>query len=165
MNPSNIGYAGRDRVIAFWLDNAFALILGFATTSVLPPTGLRWGALALVYFGYFFVSEALWARTPWKAALGLLVISEDGTRAGVKGAAIRTAARLLEANPLFFGALPGAIAVLTSSRKQRLGDMLGSTLVVKTRKQVPAKQAAQPAVARSCEPRRPAATGPGICED
>jgi len=134
MSQSIIGYAGGNRYLALWLDNAFALILGFLATTILPPSSLGWVALALVYLGYFFLFEAFWSRTPCKAMFGLRVISADGTRVSAKGAAIRTLARLVEANPFLFGALPGAIIVLSSHRKQRLGDMLGSTLVVKTRK-------------------------------
>ena len=38
--------------------------------------------------------------------------------------------RLLEVNPLLFGGLPAGIAILTSERKQRIGDMLAGTVVV-----------------------------------
>jgi uncharacterized RDD family membrane protein YckC len=129
---SMVGYAGRDRFLALWLDNAFAILAGFAATTLLPETGVRWVALLLVYFGYFFMFEALWSRTPSKALFGLRVIMADGARVTAKAAALRTTARFVEANPLLFGALPGAIFLLASDRKQRLGDVLGSTLVVKS---------------------------------
>jgi uncharacterized RDD family membrane protein YckC len=40
--------------------------------------------------------------------------------------------RILEVNPLLIGALPASIAILSSKRRQRIGDMLAGTVVVST---------------------------------
>jgi len=39
--------------------------------------------------------------------------------------------RLVEVNPLLLGGLPAGIAVAMSRRRQRLGDMLAGTYVVR----------------------------------
>jgi uncharacterized RDD family membrane protein YckC len=44
---------------------------------------------------------------------------------------VRTLARLVEVNPLLLGALPAGIAILSSSRRQRIGDWLANTVVVR----------------------------------
>ena len=43
--------------------------------------------------------------------------------------AVRTGLRLFEVNPLLLGALPAGVAILASSRRQRLGDWLAGTVV------------------------------------
>ena len=64
---------------------------------------------------------------------GLVVVSADGNRATVKAHLIRTLARGLEANPFLLGGIPAGIAIVSSDRKQRVGDLLAGTVVVSKR--------------------------------
>lgn len=90
-----------------------------------------------VYLLYFLVQEGAWSTTVGKRLFGLYVLRLDGSQCGWFSAAIRTAARFIEVNPILpFGALPGAIAVAVSKRRQRLGDM-GAGTVVAPRKPMP----------------------------
>ncbi len=45
-------------------------------------------------------------------------------------AAIRSVLRVIEVNPLLLGGLPAGLVVISTARKQRLGDILGGTVVV-----------------------------------
>ena len=55
---------------------------------------------------------------------------------------MRTLLRLFEVNPLLLGGIPAAIAVLCSKNRQRLGDMLAGTYVIRTKDLAKARLAA-----------------------
>jgi uncharacterized RDD family membrane protein YckC len=38
--------------------------------------------------------------------------------------------RIIEVNPLLLGGIPAGIVVISTSRKQRIGDLLAGTIVV-----------------------------------
>jgi uncharacterized RDD family membrane protein YckC len=57
----------------------------------------------------------------------------DGEQCDFSAAALRTILRIIEVNPLLFGAIPAAITIISTRRRQRLGDMLAETVVVLTR--------------------------------
>jgi uncharacterized RDD family membrane protein YckC len=42
-------------------------------------------------------------------------------------------ARLIEVNPLLMGGVPAGIAVAVSAKRQRIGDMIANTYVVRAR--------------------------------
>jgi len=120
------------RYFAFVVDNLFALVPGFMAMALLRPKNNVFGGVIVcfLYLLYFFVFEALWSRTLGKLITGLEIRMADGGALSSKAAAIRTLARITEANPLLFGGLPAAIAILSTKRKQRIGDMLAGTVVV-----------------------------------
>lgn len=126
------GNSGRPRIFAFILDNLLATVAAFFAVAVLKTDNpyLGAGTLCLTYLCCFFLSEALWSRTPGKYLQGLVVIDLSGGRCGWRRALIRTLVRALEANPLLFGGIPAGVAILTSGRNQRLGDLAAGTLVV-----------------------------------
>ncbi|HTF37035.1 MAG TPA: RDD family protein [Blastocatellia bacterium] len=103
-----IGNASKPRIFGFIIDNLFATILGFIIVAVVNPQNQPVGGLivCVVYLLYFFVFEALWSRTPAKFLMGLKVQRTDGTASSTTTAAIRTLARILEANPLLFVGCP-----------------------------------------------------------
>ncbi len=126
------GDASKARLIAAFIDN----IIGFGVMLIavgLTPTS--WPAVRAVlvvagYLGYYFVLEGLWGRTIGKYLQGLVVRDLDGTRAGWKAALIRTLLRIVEVNPVLFGAIPAGIVIFYSKKNQRFGDELADTIVV-----------------------------------
>jgi uncharacterized RDD family membrane protein YckC len=127
-----IGNSGRPRIFAFILDNLLATLAAFLAVAALKSDSsyLSGGALCLTYLGYFFLSEALWSRTPGKYLQGLVVVDTSGGRCGWRRALLRTLLRIVEANPLLFGGLPAGIVILASERNQGLSDLAAGTLVV-----------------------------------
>ena len=125
------GNYGKPRSFALGLDNLLATILCLVIASRWPGLGsvARWVIAAVVYLLYFLIQEGLWGKTLGKKAFGLVIHRLDGHRAGWRTAVIRTTTRVVEANPLLLGELPGALAVVFSKRKQRLGDMWAGTVV------------------------------------
>jgi len=132
-----IGDKGKPRLVAAMFDNVLAVLLAFLVSSRVPglADGARTALLVVTYLAYYFVLEALWSRTLVKRFAGLVIVKRtSGEPAGWREAAIRTVLRVLEANPLLFGILPGAIVVARSRYRQRLGDMLAGTVVVSSRR-------------------------------
>jgi uncharacterized RDD family membrane protein YckC len=128
------GDATKNRIFAMMIDNILASILCVLVAAKLPgelPSAVRWVIAGFGYLAYFFFPEAIWGSSPGKRAFGLQVARLDGGRAGWSEAVWRTLLRIVEVNPLLAGAIPGGLAVMWSKRKQRLGDMLARTAVVK----------------------------------
>ena len=87
-------------------------------------------AMVIVWFTAF---ETLWrGRTLGKAAMGLRVVSADGTTVRFQQAFLRAAVGIVDflLVPVGFVAV---VTVLLSPRDQRLGDMAAGTLVVRER--------------------------------
>jgi uncharacterized RDD family membrane protein YckC len=128
-----MGDATKDRFLAHWLDSLLAVAAGLmAAAAVFPREDEveRAVSIGVVFLAYFFVFEAAAGTTPGKLLFGLWVRRVDGRRCAWWQAGVRTAARLVEANPLLLGSLPAAVAVLATGRHQRLGDRLARTVVV-----------------------------------
>jgi len=127
-----IGDASKARIIAFIIDNLLACLVSILSVGLIHTNSsiVAGTVLCFRYLGYFFIFEVLWSRTPGKFMQGLVVRNIDGTRSSLKSHLIRTIARLLEANPILFGGIPAGIAIISSARKQRIGDSLAGTVVV-----------------------------------
>lgn len=70
-------------------------------------------------------------RTPGKRALGLRVVRLDGAPVGPVESLVRNLLRALEVP---FGYAPGVLAVALGPRRQRIGDVVAGTLVVRERR-------------------------------
>lgn len=126
------GDVSKARFIAAFFDNLIATGFSFVAIAIVPeslPT-LKLVALVGAYISYFIVFEGAWSRTVGKYFQGLVVRKLDGSRAGWKEAVVRSVLRIVEVNPVLFGAIPAGIAILSSERKQRIGDMIVNTIVV-----------------------------------
>lgn len=122
------------RGIALIIDAAIATIVLFTVGWALAAFGdVGLAGISVVGFlvgiGYPIVFEgSTGGRTPGKAAIGIRVLNADGTRVGFLPAAIRGIVRPIDMLPGMF--LAGIIAILATSRAQRLGDLAASTIVV-----------------------------------
>jgi uncharacterized RDD family membrane protein YckC len=84
----------------------------------------------LAYIAYYVILEALWSRTLGKYFQGLVVRKLNGTPCDWKAAFFRGVTRVIEVNPLLFGGLPAGLVIISTPRKQRVGDILAGTVVV-----------------------------------
>lgn len=121
--------------VAFW---AIGLVIGALTGGLtaggfeltgIPALVAMLASLA-VGFGYFIGLEARDGRTLGKRLLGLRVVNEDGTPITMGASTVRNVLRVVDG--LFFYAV-GAVAMLVSDRKQRLGDHVANTVVVRSK--------------------------------
>jgi uncharacterized RDD family membrane protein YckC len=99
------------------------------------PASARFGTLdrllvVCLAFGYYWISETMWAQTLGKRVLAIRVVRADGSSKASTGAVfVRTLLRIVDSLPGFY--LVGLISVLaTGPRRQRLGDLAAKTRVV-----------------------------------
>ena len=85
-------------------------------------------SLYLLLFVYYTLFELRRGATPGKMAFGMRVTAMDGTPPQPGAIVVRNLIRVPEAI-LYY--LPAAIAVLVSSKRQRLGDLVARTVVVR----------------------------------
>jgi len=132
-----IGDASKARLIAVFIDHLIAFALTMLVLAFVPESLPMVKAVFffLIYLVYFVVMEALFSRTLGKLFQGLVVRKLDGSRCDWKAALIRSALRIVEVNPLLLGGLPAGLVIISSKRKQRIGDILAGTLVVSNKSQ------------------------------
>lgn len=130
-----------DQVLQWSIIIALVLLVGLLGGStemfgVEPGTPLVVAAFVIlvlgVQFGYDVAFEVLASgRTPGKRWTGLRVVRLGGGPVGFLTSAVRNLLRIVDALPGLYAV--GIVAVLLSSRNQRLGDLAAGTLVVRER--------------------------------
>jgi uncharacterized RDD family membrane protein YckC len=85
-------------------------------------------ALFALWLGYHVVTEATLGATVGKLVVGLRVRTADGGRIGWGAALVRNLLRVVDV----CGAAVGAILIWNSRSRQRLGDRLSGTVVVRS---------------------------------
>jgi uncharacterized RDD family membrane protein YckC len=87
----------------------------------------------LLWLGYGVFFESRWnGQTPGKYLVGIRVIQEGGAPIDFRAAGIRNLLCVADMIPVFY--ILGAVLVLLTSRKQRLGDLAAGTIVIRERK-------------------------------
>jgi uncharacterized RDD family membrane protein YckC len=133
LEPAGAG----SRFLAILIDAFIIMAIGtmiFSIVSTFLPRGV---ALAILVTVNFFLTWAwhLWfetrkqGRTPGKRALKIRVIDARGLPVSLHQSLVRNITRVLDFIPLFYGV--GAIAVMASPSRRRIGDILADTLVVR----------------------------------
>jgi len=117
-----------------WIESMGVLVNWVVSPSMqnILPSGrilLWWGVSVGAYVLYCIVIETLTARSLGKWLTGTRILPETGTQLGFGQILIRNSLRLIELLPPFwvFGFL-----ILLSRNSQRLGDIFGRTVVVRT---------------------------------
>jgi uncharacterized RDD family membrane protein YckC len=94
------------------------------------------GVYGLVGFLYFIVLEGALGATVGKMIVKIKVVREDGSPCGFGPAVIRNILRIVDALPFLY--IVGIILIGRSEKKQRLGDRIAKTVVVKPGQMAPA---------------------------
>lgn len=119
----------------FWIVGYFVA----SQTGGLTPSGFELhGAPALIFsiiffgivFAYFLVLEGVFGQTVGKKLCKIKVVKEDGTPCDLYASFIRNILRIIDA---IFVYLVGAILLARSDKKQRLGDSVAHTIVIKSK--------------------------------
>src|SRR5262245_23777094 len=73
-NLNVVGDASKARFISAIVDNVLAILLTVSVVGLAPEnsSGLRLVLLVSTYLGYYFMQEAIWARTVGKLFQGLI---------------------------------------------------------------------------------------------
>ena len=154
------------QVLAIGLIGLSALILmSFPSIEQVVASAPKWVlavviiVLFLILAGYFAFFEWAWSgQTPGKRWLKLRVLREDGRPITFWEAAVRNLLRTMDMMPAPFYSI-GLISVFSTTRDQRIGDMVAGTVVVREREaeapefsQVFATPVSDPALRRSFKP-------------
>jgi len=123
------------RWLGAWID--FIVLLSFLVVPDYVLGNAKYQATLAVWIGlmaaYFPVMEALCGKTVGKFLTRTRVVNAAGGRPSIGQAVVRTLFRLIEVNPILAGGIPAGIAVVASRHKQRLGDMVAGTYVLRDR--------------------------------
>src|SRR3954451_3187024 len=108
---------------------AGALVILYAGDSL---GGDRQGALGAVILGwalyYYFALESGGGQTVGKKLMKLRVVRADGRPAGMREIAVRTILRVVDGIGMYIVGL--IVMLVTGERRQRIGDLAASTMVV-----------------------------------
>ena len=129
-SQSQLQYAGvGPRFLAILIDSIIiGVVAGILGVILRDSPGLSGGITGLLALAYFIVMEATQGATLGKMALGLRVTRTDGSPISWTESIIRNLLRIIDG---LFVYLIGAILVWTSPLKQRLGDRVANTVVVR----------------------------------
>jgi uncharacterized RDD family membrane protein YckC len=119
------------RFVAVLIDTVVSviLLLVFAVLLTGDASAEGWWPI-LLFVAYYAVSEAFAGKTVGKHAVGLRVVDESGADIGVGQALVHNLFRIVDA---FLFYLVGAIAVWSTPKRQRVGDLVAGTFVVHDR--------------------------------
>lgn len=123
--PRRLAAGAVDGVLTIGL--FFGLVLA---SSAVPSLAVVFKLLAVVVppLLYFVITESRYQATLGKWLFGLKVVTVDGERPEVLAHVIRAMTRIPEAMMLM---IPYLIVIPFSQRKQRFGDVITETLVVR----------------------------------
>jgi len=117
-----------DSIIVGLIIGAVGGVIGFGAVA----KGMVPWWLGIIYFviyiGYFTYLEGSQGQTVGKMITKIRVVGEDGKPIDMSQAFIRNILRIIDGFILY---LIGAILIWRSDRKQRLGDSIAKTVVVK----------------------------------
>ncbi|MCX6678793.1 MAG: RDD family protein [Methanothrix sp.] len=117
-----------DNIVIGIIIGAVGSIIGFGmmTQKMVP----WWIGLLyfVIYIGYFTLLEGSKGQTIGKMATKIKVVREDGKPIDMNQALTRNILRIIDG---LFAYLIGAILIWRSDKKQRLGDNIAKTIVVK----------------------------------
>ena len=120
-----------DGIIFFILGYLIALITGQTTTGGFMLTGAPAFIWYILNIAYYILMEGYMGATIGKLVIGLKVQMEDGSPCTISASVIRNLLRIVDALPFIVPYLVGAIMVWSSPTRQRLGDRVAKTHVVK----------------------------------
>jgi uncharacterized RDD family membrane protein YckC len=130
------------RMLAYSIDLAVIGAFGFVLQRLLAP--LRFfgedASGALITAFYFTISLIYMSLAEWtwrgqsvgKRLLGLRVVEANGLRLELPQVIVRNLMRFIDALPVLY--LVGAVSCVLNRRRQRLGDVVAGTVVVRTPK-------------------------------
>lgn len=121
-------------VVYLVVGRIIAGVAGGTTDSGFDLQGIPAFLLMLITFvvsmGYFIILEAKWnGQTLGKKMVGIRVIAGDGGDPGIQQTTVRNLLRIVDLLPFFY--LLGIILIWTGGKKQRLGDRVADTVVVR----------------------------------
>lgn len=124
------------RTFAFLIDGTVLALAGAVLIGVLSAVdpfllGAVGPLFGLSAFGYFVVLEGVSGQTIGKRIMGISVVKSNGAECDMTASAVRNVLRIVDSLP--FGYLLGGLLIWQTAENQRLGDLVGNTVVVRAR--------------------------------
>ena len=120
------------RVLAWIIDVIIIAAITFAITSAFGDlsnlVGAFVGGAGILSFAYFIYFEAEYGQTLGKKVLNVVVVKEDGADCDWTASVIRNLFRIIDGFAFY---LVGIIVIFLTDDNQRLGDIVGDTIVVR----------------------------------
>jgi uncharacterized RDD family membrane protein YckC len=121
----------------YWLAGAYAGMRGSAggefDSPFTDPILVQLSAVAMgLYIGHTMLMEMLFGASVGKMLFGLRVVQLNGQRPGAGALFVRNLMRAIDFGLIFVG----AVMILMSPLRQRLGDLAAGTLVVRKNAQI-----------------------------
>lgn len=133
--PKTMVYQGVGiRFVSILIDSIILGIIDITLGSILgifrgTPENAWWWILSfLIMLAYFTYLEGTRGQSIGKMITKIKVVREDGGKIDMNQAFTRNILRIIDG---LFAYLVGAILIWRSDKKQRLGDSIGKTVVVK----------------------------------
>ena len=137
---ANLSYQGiGPRLVAQIIDSVVLFVLfllvGFALSGSFAfeyqgeaayPFLIAYGLIVILYYT---ILEGTRGATVGKRLVKIKVVKNDGSACGIGPAFVRNLLRVIDALPILY--IIGLILIARSEKKQRLGDRLAGTIVVK----------------------------------
>lgn len=121
------------RILAWIIDAIVIAVAVFALSSALGGLsdlgGTTFGLAGLLGFAYFIYFEATYGQTLGKHAMHIVVVKDDGADCDWTASAVRNLLRVVDGFAFY---LVGVVVILLTDDNQRLGDIVGDTVVVRT---------------------------------
>ena len=106
------------------------MVIALLFSRTITSTGVLIILFGVIMLGYYIIPEGLWGQTLGKAVFDIIVVSGDGSPIDMQAAVIRNVLRLIDGIGNY---VLGLIVMLITDRRQRVGDLVADTVVVKKR--------------------------------
>lgn len=119
-------------IIALLIDEvilAFVALVIFLTAGSLRSPTVFYGGLVVLFFGYHIVFEGIRGQTIGKILMGV-VVGANNEPCTFGEAIIRNLLRTIDALGFY---IVGLLVMLVTSHRQRVGDLVAGTSVVRSR--------------------------------
>lgn len=121
------------RLVAVIIDGIILFIIELILTTIFGQNQVGLSSLIdlVILVAYYTVMEATRGASVGKMVMGLRVVRQDGGPISWTESLIRNLLRIIDALP--FAYIVGAIIMSTNPLKQRLGDKVAHTVVIRSR--------------------------------
>ena len=120
-----------DTLLLMVIAYLIALLTGATTASGFNLTGAPAFLWFFIAIAYYILMEGQFGATIGKKLVGLKVVKVDGQALNWQAAIVRNVLRIVDG---FLFYLVGAVIVWSSKNKQRLGDIVAHTAVIRASK-------------------------------
>lgn len=119
------------RALGYVIDLTICVVLLMCMVFTIKDTTVLTVVAIAVLTLYFTVMETVYGKTVGKFICKLSVVDANGKKPKFWQSLVRTLTRAFELNPKVLGPAPAFVCLLIAKKRQRIGDLLAKTYVVR----------------------------------